>query len=336
MSATQSHTRGVHVAFGHGEPSQRQRLITAMGQVAAEQGRRAATVDATCERAGMSKRSFYGHFTDGEQCFVGAVGQAFDQLFAAIDHAVGSRPLDWEDRACTTIAALIAALDRDRTMARLCVIEPHSGSPVALSIRNAAVHRLALVLAAGATVGDEALRDAAARGAVGAILELATNPIADGAPLQEIVGPAVYLALAPFAGRRAASARAAHPPQISPPMPHGPSRAEGGLRTEAAEQLLVTELTRQTVLHLADHPDARNVDIARAVGVRHESQISRHLARLERAGIVGHRKEGRINAWRLTAAGREAAGLLKHNDDDRPSRPDVACSDLVEDERGIE
>ena len=73
-----------------GEPSQRQRLIAAMGQVAAEHGRRAATVDAVCERAGMSKRSFYGHFTDAEQCFVSAVGQAFDQLFAAIDHAVGS------------------------------------------------------------------------------------------------------------------------------------------------------------------------------------------------------------------------------------------------------
>jgi AcrR family transcriptional regulator len=310
MSATRSHSRGAHVAIGHGEPSQRQRLITAMGQVAAEQGRRAATVEAACERAGMSKRSFYEHFTDGEQCFVGAVGQAFDQLFAAIDHAVGSRTQDWEDRACTTIAALVAALDRDRTMARLCVIEPHSGSPVALSIRNAAVHRLALVLAAGATVGAEALRDAAARGAIGAILELATDPITEGTSLQEIVSPALYFALAPFAGRRAAGIRAADPPQISPPDRHGPSRAKGGLRTEAVEQLMVTELTRQTVLHLADHPGARNVDIARATGVRHESQMSRHLARLERAGIVCHRKEGRTNAWRLTAQGRAAAEAL--------------------------
>jgi AcrR family transcriptional regulator/DNA-binding transcriptional ArsR family regulator len=305
MSATpQPRTRGDQVVLGNGEPSQRQRLITAMGQVAAEQGRRAATVEAACERAGMSKRSFYEHFTDGEQCFVSAVGQAFDQLFAAID-LVASRPLHWEDRACALIAGLIAALDGDRTMARLCVVESHCSGPVARSIRNAAVHRLALVLAAGATVGNQALGDAAARGAIGAIFELVTDPIAAGAPLQEVMGPAVYLGLVPFAGRRTASARAAHAPQMFPPRQHGP-RQEGDGRT-AIGQLLVTELTRQTVLHLADHPDARNVDIARAVGVRHGSQMSRHLARLERAGVVGRRKDGRTNAWRLTALGREAA-----------------------------
>jgi AcrR family transcriptional regulator len=305
--STQLQRRGARVATESVEASQRQRLIAAMTQVAAEHGRRAASVELVCERAGMSRRTFYDHFTDGEQCFVSAIGQAFDQLFAAITAAVGAEPQDWEDRACTTVAALIATLDRDRTLARLCVIEPYSGSPVALSIRHAAVHRLALVLAAGATVGDAALRDAAARGAVGAILELATDPILAGEPLQPILAPALYTALAPFTGRRVASRRAADPPRISamsvvdadapPPSP--------------TDQLLVTELTRQTVLHLAVSPDACNVDIARAIGVRHESQMSRHLVRLERAGIVQRRKEGRTNAWRLTALGEEAACSLR-------------------------
>jgi AcrR family transcriptional regulator len=312
MSATaRLQNRGVHVTVGQGVPSPRQRLLTAMAGVAAEQGRRGAIVEVVCERAGMSKRTFYEHFTDSEQCFVGAVGQAFDQLFAAIDHALAERPQDWEDRACTAIAALIAALDRDRTMARMCLVETHSGSAVALSIRNAAVHRLARTLGAGATVGDPEMRDAAARGAVGAILELVGDPVIEGAPLQEIVGPAIYLGLAPFAGRRAASIRAANPPRISPPTPvPGRSAQDGGLLPGGTDQLLVTELTRQTVLYLADHAGARNIDIARAIGVRHESQMSRHLARLERAGIVRHLKEGRTNAWRLTAQGREAAGAL--------------------------
>jgi TetR/AcrR family transcriptional regulator len=305
--STQLQRRGGRVAAGGFEVSQRQRLIAAMAQVAAEHGRRAASVELVCERAGMSRRTFYENFTDGEQCFVGAIGQAFDQLFAAITAAVGAEPQDWEDRACTTVAALIATLDRDRTLARLCVIEPHSGSPVALSIRHAAVHRLALVLAAGATVGDAALRDAAARGAVGAILELATDPILAGEPLQPIVAPALYTALAPFTGRRVASRRAADPPRIS-----AMSVVDGDAAPASpTDQLLVTELTRQTVLHLAVSPDACNVDIARAIGVRHESQMSRHLVRLERAGIVQRRKEGRTNAWRLTALGEEAACALR-------------------------
>jgi AcrR family transcriptional regulator len=304
--STQLQRRGTHVAAEQIEASQRRRLIAAMAHVAAEHGRRAASVELVCERAGMSRRTFYIHFTDGEQCFVSAVGQAFDQLFAAINAAVGAEPQDWEERACTTVAALIATLDRDRTLARLCVIEPHSGSAVALSIRHAAVHRLALVLAAGATVGDVALRDAAARGAVGAILELATDPILADEPLQPIVAPALYTALAPFTGRRVASLRAATPPQIS--AASAPVLAPS---SETVAQLLVTELTRQTVLHLVAHPDACNVEIARAIGVRHESQMSRHLVRLERAGIVERRKEGRTNAWRLTAEGHEAARSLR-------------------------
>jgi AcrR family transcriptional regulator len=304
--STQLQRRGTRVAVEGIEGSQRQRLIAAMAQVAAEHGRRGASVELVCERAGMSRRTFYEHFTDGEQCFVSAVGQAFDQLFAAINAAVGAEPQDWEDRACTTVAALIATLDGDRTLARLCVIEPHSGSPVALSIRHAAVHRLALVLAAGATVGDVALRDAAARGAVGAILELATDPILADESLQAIVAPALYTALAPFTGRRIASLRAASPPRIS-----AASTLAAPPRSATVAQLLVTELTRQTVLHLVAHPEACNVEIARAIGVRHESQMSRHLVRLERAGIVERRKEGRTNAWRLTARGHEAARSLR-------------------------
>lgn len=45
--------------------------------------------------------------------------------------------------------------------------------------------------------------------------------------------------------------------------------------------------------------------------------MSRHLVRLERAGMVVRRKEGRTNAWRLTAQGEEAARSLR-DVDDRP------------------
>jgi AcrR family transcriptional regulator/DNA-binding MarR family transcriptional regulator len=299
--STQLQRRGTRVV-----DTQRQRLIVAMAQVAAERGRRGASVELVCERAGMSRRTFYEHFTDGEQCFISAVGQSFDQLFAAINTAVDAEPRDWEDRACMTVAALLATLDGNRTLARLCVIEPHSDSPVALSIRHAAVHRLALALAAGATVGDAALRDAAARGAVGAILELATDPILAGDSLQPVVAPALYTALAPFTGRRVAGLRAANPPRIS-----AMGITSDAPPPSATDPLLVTELTRQTVLHLAANPEACNVDIARAIGVRHESQMSRHLGRLERVGIVERHKEGRANAWRLTAKGCETAAHLR-------------------------
>jgi DNA-binding MarR family transcriptional regulator len=70
--------------------------------------------------------------------------------------------------------------------------------------------------------------------------------------------------------------------------------------------------------YLEGHPGAANIDIARAVDVRHESQMSRHLGRLERAGMVQHRKHGRTNAWHLTSAGEEACRSLR---DTRPGVP---------------
>jgi DNA-binding MarR family transcriptional regulator len=75
--------------------------------------------------------------------------------------------------------------------------------------------------------------------------------------------------------------------------------------------LLVTELTGQTLRYLNGHPGAANIEVARAVDVRHESQMSRHLSRLERAGMVQRRKEGRTNAWTLTDRGAEAARTLR-------------------------
>ena len=101
---------------------------------------------------------------------------------------------------------------------------------------------------------------------------------------------AIYLLLSPFVGRRQAAARAAGRGSCATayvtrwtPTVVGDSDERG---------LLVTELTGQTLRYLNGHPGAANIDIARAVDVRHESQMSRHLGRLERAGMVGARQGG--------------------------------------------
>jgi DNA-binding transcriptional ArsR family regulator len=118
--------------------------------------------------------------------------------------------------------------------------------------------------------------------------------------------------------------RAADPPRIS-----AMSVATAAPRASAADQLLVTELTRQTVLYLLAHPGACNVEVARAVGVRHESQMSRHLVRLERAGIVTRRRAGRANAWRLSERGVDAARVLHDEKRGRESRLPIARGEVA-------
>jgi hypothetical protein len=55
-----------------------------------------------------------------------------------------------------------------------------------------------------------------------------------------------------------------------------------------------------------------NREIATGIGIGHQSQISRLLARLLEQGLVGKSSEGagKRNAWRLTPCGEEIAGGL--------------------------
>jgi DNA-binding MarR family transcriptional regulator len=52
--------------------------------------------------------------------------------------------------------------------------------------------------------------------------------------------------------------------------------------------------------------------------------MSRHLARLQREGVVERRKEGRTNAWRLTARGQEAVRSLRDARAEAPRLTDGA------------
>jgi DNA-binding MarR family transcriptional regulator len=70
-------------------------------------------------------------------------------------------------------------------------------------------------------------------------------------------------------------------------------------------------LARATLLHLDEHPGDSNVAIAEGVGIRLESQVSRHLKALEHAGLLQHEREGRRNRWALTPAGRVVAARLR-------------------------
>ena len=70
-------------------------------------------------------------------------------------------------------------------------------------------------------------------------------------------------------------------------------------------------LARSTLLHLDAHPGDSNCAVAAAVGIRLESQASRHLRTLEKAQLVRRIRKGRSNHWYLTDAGRSLADRLR-------------------------
>jgi AcrR family transcriptional regulator len=291
-----------------GAPAQRARLIGAMGELVAEVGLAAVGVHHVCQRAGMSRRTFYDHYEHRDACFVDTLREAYGRLHSHVEEAVGAAEPEWEARAVAATMALIDVLDADRVLAHLCVVSALGGGHDAVALRRDGLGRIVALLDGAPAPGAPA--ELVLAGALGGVWDLVHRRLTDqpDRSLTDLGEAAAYLMVAPFAGRRHATVLAGCGISTAYVTRWRPASADAQQRG-----LLVTELTRQTLTFLAAHPGACNVDIARGVDVRHESQMSRHLARLERAGIVEHRKHGRINSWQLTAAGHEAAQFHKES-----------------------
>jgi AcrR family transcriptional regulator/DNA-binding transcriptional ArsR family regulator len=299
----------------HGAATQRDRLVAAMGELVAELGGTTIGVHHVCQRAGVSRRTFYDLYADRDGCLVETLEAAYGQLLAHVGEAVADAGVEWEDRTVAATQALLVAFEADRVLAHLCLMPAAGGHRDALRLRRAAIGRIAALLTdapAPALPCEPVLA-----GALGGVWELALRSLTDEpeASIEHLAGSAIYLMLAPFVGRRQASSRAAGRGSAVAYVTRWRPTVAGDLDDRG---LLVTELTGDTLCYLAKHPGAANVEVSRALDVRHESQMSRHLVRLERAGMVARRKEGRTNAWRLTAQGEEAARSLRELRTDAP------------------
>jgi AcrR family transcriptional regulator len=273
--------------------------------LATENGWQNVTVDMVCERATISKRTYYELFSDREDCFVAAVQRALDHTMFPVAPAVARAGRAWPDRVGAALAAVLSYVDGDRIRAWVIAVEASDGSEGAREVRRQGLAPLADLIAAGA---EEIPSTGAA--AVAALLELIyrhlTGPDPDASMLG-LLSPAAYFVLAPRLGRRTALKHAEALVRAAELAPERPVP----LSIEDVSPLRLTQLTEATLLFLASHPGARNMEIAAAVGVVHESQISRHLGRLVEANAARNARAGRVNAWELTEVGRRLVTQLR-------------------------
>src|SRR5918992_5042853 len=140
--------------------SQRARLLEAVGRTVAEKGYAAATIDDIVRGAGVSKKTFYEHFTEKLGCFLAAYEAASDQLFehvraaqdaaggaqdgidgaaaGAHDGAAGAAPGRdaWLARTRAGIRAYLRWLAAEPALARVFLIEIAAAGPGALACRQ--------------------------------------------------------------------------------------------------------------------------------------------------------------------------------------------------------
>jgi AcrR family transcriptional regulator len=117
------------------EASQRSRLLEAVGRAVAERGYAGATIDDVVRRAGVSKKTFYDHFSDKEDCFLAAYEAASEELLRRVVEARAGHD-DWEERTRAGIAAYLRWLVADPALARVFLIEVAAAGPRALERRE--------------------------------------------------------------------------------------------------------------------------------------------------------------------------------------------------------
>ena len=77
--------------------SQRGRLLDAMAEAVAEHGYGATTIAHVVSRAGVSRKTFYEHFTDKEQCFLALYDAGIAYVLGRLAEVLEPRPT--RDRA---------------------------------------------------------------------------------------------------------------------------------------------------------------------------------------------------------------------------------------------
>lgn len=188
--------------------SQRERLLDATSRAVSELGYPGLTVAAILQRAGVSRKTFYEHFSDKEECFLAA----YDIVTAGLLHGVSEayeRPGPWPRRIRAGLAELLRLLAAEPAFARMCIVEVLAAGPRAQQRRDDTMRRFTVFFDAGLRELPPAITapSLVAESVVGAIYEIVYARIRRGETdtLPEILDDLVYVALVPFLGREQAA-----------------------------------------------------------------------------------------------------------------------------------
>lgn len=189
---------------------QRERLIAAMLQAASELGYREANVQDVIERAGVSRPTFYEHFTNKEDCFLAAfdatAGRLRDRVAAAADKGGDSL----RNRLRFGLETLLNFAATEPDAARTLIVEARAASADAVMRRDDLLDHFSSCI-------DSQVRDLlpdapsyspiTAAGIVGGVEALLYSRLNRGEfeDLDSLLPSMMYFAVLPFEGHRAAS-----------------------------------------------------------------------------------------------------------------------------------
>lgn len=146
--------------------SQRWRLLEAMVEAVAKSGYAEASVADVIAIAGVSRKTFYEHFTDKEDCFLKAYEVVAERLLGLVIAAGDAQPAGAKRRRAL-VGRFLEGLKNDPPGARVCLVEGLAAGPRVLRLFEHTTDQFARVL-----LGDEIsdVRRAAIAGGIHAVV----------------------------------------------------------------------------------------------------------------------------------------------------------------------
>jgi AcrR family transcriptional regulator len=187
--------------------NQRERMLLAVAEAVAEQGFVTTTVADIIARARLSRRTFYEHFADKEECYLAAYDTVVEQLLTAVGQAY-EQAEGWPQKVHDGLETFLAYLAAEPAFARMCIVEVVAAGPEARSRRDAAMRVFIDFLEPGRA---EAPRGVvvpllSAEVVVGGIYEIIYSRLQRDAAdeLVEMLPDLLYFALVPYMGHKEA------------------------------------------------------------------------------------------------------------------------------------
>ena len=168
-----------------GAGGHRGRLLAGMAAALVEKGYGAVTIADIARHARVSKRTFYEHFADKQECFLAVYAAASDRLLQLVGEA--ARPdLDWLHQVRAAVHAYLSALQTEPALTRAMLLELPSAGPEALRLRRRGQQDFAALLlerveqGVRERPGTRPISPAMATAVIGGLNELVLEAVEDG------------------------------------------------------------------------------------------------------------------------------------------------------------
>ena len=184
-------------------------MLDAVIEAVAELGYQDTRLADIIARAGVSRKTFYEHFKDMEECFLAA----YDMHVAALSEQtaqafLGDGPRPWPQQVRDGVAGFLAYLSDHPSAARVCMVDALGVGRAARTKRDNAMRSFTFFVDAGRSSAGHEVPGRTAIAILGAANELIATELLYGSPenLMGLAPDIVYLITLPFLGPRKAFA----------------------------------------------------------------------------------------------------------------------------------